>query len=104
MDGRKSRYIKEVLDLYREEDAGDLRRNYLNELVEKMTVLNAVKGKFWKSEKSNQNIVMDEKFVKVIDDACKNRSEGCDESIHIQNWWMEQFTAQQSTCIGGIYG
>ena len=32
-DGRESRYIKEVLDWYREEDAGDLRRSELNEKV-----------------------------------------------------------------------
>ena len=32
MDGRKSRYIREVLDWYRGEDAGDLKRI---ELVEK---------------------------------------------------------------------
>ena len=32
-DGRESRYIKEVLDWYREEDAGDLRRSDLNEKV-----------------------------------------------------------------------
>ena len=30
---RKSRYIREVLNWYREEDAGDLRRSELNELV-----------------------------------------------------------------------
>ena len=30
MDGRRSRYIKEVLDWYGEEDAGDLWRNALN--------------------------------------------------------------------------
>ena len=31
MDGRKSRYIGEVLDWYRGEDAGDLKRSELNE-------------------------------------------------------------------------
>ena len=31
MDGRKSRYIEEVFDWYRGEDAGDLRRSELNE-------------------------------------------------------------------------
>ena len=34
MDGRKSRYIGEVLEWYRGEDAGDLKRSELNELVE----------------------------------------------------------------------
>ena len=33
MDGRKSRYIREVLDWYRGEDAGDLKRSELNEFV-----------------------------------------------------------------------
>ena len=67
MDGRKSRYIQEVLDWYREQDAGDFRRRKLNELVENMTALNALERKFWKSEKSwkseekvNQNNVMNE--------------------------------------------
>ena len=30
MDGRESRYSKEVLDWYRDEDAGDLKRSELN--------------------------------------------------------------------------
>ena len=33
MDGRKSRYIGEVLEWYRGEDAGDLKRCHLHELV-----------------------------------------------------------------------
>ena len=45
MDGRKSRYIGEVLDWYRREDAGDLKRSELNELVENLTCLNAFEGK-----------------------------------------------------------
>ena len=48
MDGRKSRYIGEVLDWYRGEDAGDLKRSELNELVENLTCLNALEGKFGK--------------------------------------------------------
>ena len=47
-DGRKSRYIGEVLDWYRGENAGDLKRNDLNELVENLTCLNALEGKFGK--------------------------------------------------------
>ena len=35
MDGRKSRYIGEVLDWYRREDEGDLKRSELNELVQR---------------------------------------------------------------------
>ena len=45
MDGRKSRYIREVLDWYRGEDAGDLRRSELNELVENLICLNAFEGR-----------------------------------------------------------
>ena len=57
MDGRKSRYIGEVLEWYRGEDAGDLKRSELNELVKNLTCLNALEGEIWKSA---QNGVMDE--------------------------------------------
>ena len=60
MDGRKSRHIREVFDWYRGEDAEDLKRNELNELVENMTCLNALAEKFWKS---NPKIVMNEELV-----------------------------------------
>ena len=60
MDGRKSRYIGEVLEWYRGEDAGDLKRSELNELLENMTRLNALEVKIWKS---GQKIVMDEEVV-----------------------------------------
>ena len=43
MDGRKSRYIGEVLEWYRGEDAGDFKRSELNELVENLTCLNALR-------------------------------------------------------------
>ena len=52
MHGRKSRCIKDVLGWHREEDAGDLKRNELNESVENMTCLNAFEVKIWKSETS----------------------------------------------------
>ena len=45
MDGRMSRCIGEVLDWYRGEDAGDLKRSELNELVENLTCLNALEEK-----------------------------------------------------------
>ena len=58
MDGRKSRYIKEVLDGYRGEDARNLKRS---------------EGEIWKNdqkvvtdEELVQNIVTDEEFVKNI--------------------------------------
>ena len=47
MDGRKSRYIGEVLEWYRGEDAGDLKRSELNELVENLTGPNAFEVKIW---------------------------------------------------------
>ena len=59
MDGRKSRYIREVLEWYRGEDARDLKRSELNELVENLTCLNALEGKIWKSD---QKVVMDDKI------------------------------------------
>ena len=49
MDGRRGRYIREVLDWYRKEDGGDLKRSELNELVENMTCLNAFAGENLKS-------------------------------------------------------
>ena len=52
---------------YRGEDARDLKRSELDELVENLTCLNAFEGKNWKSdqkvvmdEEINQKIVMDE--------------------------------------------
>ena len=77
MDGRSSRYIREVLEWYRGEDTGDLRRNELNELVENLSCLNALEGKIsksdhekeiedeksWKTWKSNPKSVMNEKWV-----------------------------------------
>ena len=56
--------IEKVFDWYREEDLGEHRRSELNDLVDKMTCLNAFEWKFWKNEKSNQDIVMNGKFVK----------------------------------------
>ena len=47
-DGRKSRYIGEVLERYRGEDAGDLKRSELDELVENWTCLNALERKILK--------------------------------------------------------
>ena len=42
------RCIGEVLDWYRGEDAGVLKRSELNDLVEKLTCLNALEGKIGK--------------------------------------------------------
>ena len=51
-DGRRSHYRKEMLDWYREEDAGDLRGNQVNVLVEEMTALNSLQGNIEKRLKA----------------------------------------------------
>ena len=79
MDGRESNDIGEVLEWYQGEDAGDLKRSELNELVENWRHLNALEKniwkinpkiprdeKSWKTWKSNQKIVMDEKLVQNV--------------------------------------
>ena len=57
--GRGSRYIGEVLEWHRGEDAGDLRRGELDELVQNWTYLNALEVKI---SKRNQKVVTDEKI------------------------------------------
>ena len=52
MDGRRSRHFGEVLDWYRGEDAEDLKRSELDELVENLTRLNALEG--WKFGKETE--------------------------------------------------
>ena len=66
MDGRKSRYIKGVLDWLRKEDAGDLRKSELNDLVEPSRGNVGQVSKSWENETSGQNIVINAKFVKHI--------------------------------------
>ena len=83
MGGRKSRYIGKVLEWYRGEDAGDLKRNEENELVENMTCLNALEGQIWKSD---QKIVMDEKLV---------QNDVMDEKL-VQNDVMDEKLVQNS--------
>ena len=48
-------------------------------------------------------LVNEELVQNGVVNECPNWSERCDGSIHIQNWWMEQFAAQQSTIGGRIY-
>ena len=72
--GRRSRYIGEVLERYRGEDAGDLKRIELVEtwrclkiLEKEMSKSNPeilTEEKSWRTWKSIQNIVMDEEFLK----------------------------------------
>ena len=63
-DGRENGCIGEVLEWYRGEDARDLERSELNELVENWRHPNdpgKTIWKSWKTWKSNQKIVMYEK-------------------------------------------
>ena len=84
MDGR---YIGELLDWYRGEDAGDLTRTELNELVENLTCLNAVEGKIWK--KSDQKVVMDDKTnQKIVMDGDLVQNIAMDEEL-VQNGVMD---------------
>ena len=64
-DRRRSRYIGEVLERYRGEDAGDLKRI---ELVVDMSQCSQEgrEEKSCRTWKSNQNIVMDEELVQNI--------------------------------------
>ena len=68
-----------VLEWYRGEDAGDLKRSEFHDLVDNLTCLNAlgrkirkinlkilVDDKSWKIWKSNQKIGMDEELVQKI--------------------------------------
>ena len=64
-DGRGSRYIGEVLELYRGEDAGDLKRSELGELVENWYVSTLMR-KVGELGKGNQNIVVTEEPVQNI--------------------------------------
>ena len=45
MDGRKRRFIGEVLEWFRGEDARNLKRSELNDLVENLTCLDVLEGK-----------------------------------------------------------
>ena len=96
MDGRQNRYIGEVLEFYRGEDAGDLKRSELNELVENLTCLNALEGKIWKrnqkvvmDDKINQKIVMDEELVQndVMDE--KLVQNGVIDGKFVKNFVMD---------------
>ena len=99
MDGRKSRYMGEVLEWCRGEDAGDLKRSELNELAENLTCLNALEGRNWKSNKKvvmddkiNQKIVMDEELVQKI---------VMDEEL-VQNGVMDEELVQNGVIDGNF--
>ena len=104
-DGRRSRYIGEVLERHRGEDAGDLKRSELDELDENWTCLIATGRKIWKINlkilmdekswktwKSNQKIVMDEEMVQnVVMDEELVRNVVMDEKI-VENLVMNAKT------------
>ena len=91
-DERKSRYIGEVVEWYRGEDAGDVTRSESNELFENCICLNALAGEIWKlnpkilldekiwkndqkiamNEKLVQNSVMNDKIREELRDECQN--------------------------------
>ena len=95
-------------------------------MVENLRCLNALEEKIWQSnqkvvvdEKSwkcwtrHQKIVMheelvqnggmNEKFVTNFVMSAKIVPKGCDGSVHIQNWWMEQSATQQSKFVGRFF-
>ena len=104
---------------YRGEDAEDLKRSELNELVENLTCLNAFEGKIGKSnqevvmdEELVQNVVMDEELVQngvMNETIVKNfvMNSKIDPKVvmdpsMLTNWWMEQFATHQSKIVGRI--
>ena len=103
MDGRKSRYIGEVLDWYRGEDARYLKRSELNELIENLTSLNALE---WKV----QNGVMNDKFVKnfvmnakidpkVVMDLSTYKIGGWNSLQHSKQKLLEEFIDEKETWV-----
>ena len=79
MDGRKSRYIGEVLEWYRGEDAGDLKRSELNEFINTLTCLKTLEVNVWKSD---QKVVMDDKFnPKIVMDEELVQNDVVDEDL-----------------------
>ena len=76
----------EKLEWYRGEDAGDLKRSELNELVENLTCLNALEVEIWKS---NQKVVTDEKInPKIAMDEELVQNDVMDEKL-VQNGVMD---------------
>ena len=88
IDGRKSLYITEVLDWYGREDARDLKRNELHELIGNMTCLNALAGEFWKC---NAKVVTDEQSWKFWQ---SNQKIGMSEEL-VQNCVMNEKTLEE---------
>ena len=82
-DGRKSRFIGEVLERYRGEDVGDLKKSELDELVENRTYLNALERKIWKI---NPKILRDEESWKTGN---SNQKVGMDEEL-VHNVVMDE--------------
>ena len=93
-DGRKSRYIGEMLVRYRGEDELVEKWTCLNVLEKKICKLNPKKilmdEKSWKTWKSNQKIVMDEELVQnVVMDEALVRNIVMDEAL-VRNTVMNE--------------
>ena len=90
---RKSRNIGEALEWYRGEDARDLKRSELNELVENLTCLNAFEGEIWKI---NSKILIDEKSWRTWK---RNQKMVMDEELE-QNSVMDEKLVQNGVMDG----
>ena len=91
MDGTKSRYVKEKKCwIGIEKKMPEIFRASVQHMAAQCP-----RCEIWLSDKSNQNIVKNVKTRDEQRDERPNSSECCDESIHIQNRWMEQCTTQQ---------
>ena len=75
------------MERYRGDDAGDLKRSELNELVEDWTCLTALTRNIWKS---NQKVVTDEKRRKILK---SNQKIVMDEEL-VQNVVMDEELVQ----------
>ena len=72
------------------------------ELVQNDVMDEELVQKIVMDEELVQNGVMNETSVKNFVMDAKIGSEGCDGSVHVQNWWTEQFATHWSTFVGRI--
>ena len=100
IDGRESRYIKEVLEWYRDEDTGDLKKSQVNELLESMTSLDV------KICEINENDVMDDKINQnTVTDAIRLVFDGNPEkTVRVYEEDMKLFLNEISCFLLGRSG
>ena len=75
--------------------------------------LSTLQGEFGKCAKSDQNIMMNEKFVnknvmngEIVQNIVINAKIDPKVAMDLymfKNWWLEPFTAQEPKIIGSIY-